>query len=111
MPDVSPSLLTCIPIVFRDGIADGTRCIVLIATEYFQHAISPVSYGVEADHAVRHWNGEEHRCNLFPVIDRLIVGVCPMEVIVSIEPATLPRIGKVKRFFRVHRHKDLHQRE
>ena len=56
-------------------------------------------------------DGEEGGANLFPAIYRLVVEVCPVKIVVSIEASRSPGIGKVEHLLGVHRHEDLHQGE
>jgi len=58
-----------------------------------------------------HRDRQKCRCNVFPVVHRLVVEVRPMEIVAGVELSFRAGIGKVDRFFRVHGHKNLHQRE
>ena len=47
----------------------------------------------------------------FPVVDRLVIEIGPMEVIIRIELAVRTWIGKVQCFIRIHGDKNLNQRK
>ena len=107
MPDIPAELLPFRPIILRDTVRDRAGCIVLIAPHHFQNAVRIVRNHVIADHAVRHRDGEQLLRHFFPVIDRIVVHIGPVEAEVTVDPGTAARIGKIDRLLRVHRHKEL----
>ncbi|MPM59669.1 hypothetical protein SDC9_106515 [bioreactor metagenome] len=58
-----------------------------------------------------HGNGQQILRNIFPVVQRLIVGVRPVKIKVLVKLAIRAGIGKVNRFVRFHSNKYLHQRK
>ena len=111
MPDVAPFLFSCIPVVLSHTRADGIGSIILIATQHFQHPITFVGNGVEANELMRLRDREEGGANLFPVVHGLVVEISPVEIVISIETSRHARISKVEHLFGIHSHEDLHQGE
>ena len=111
VPDVAAALLVILPFRLGNGIRNFAGSVVLIAAHHLQNAIGTIGNGIKAHQHMRHRDRQKCRCNVFPVVHRLVVEVRPMEIVAGVELSFRAGIGKVDRFFRVHGHKNLHQRE
>ena len=111
VPDVAAALLVILPFRLGNGIRNFAGSVVLITAHHLQNAIGTIGHSIKAYQHMRHRNGQKCRCNVFPVVHRLVIEVRPMEIVAGVELSFRAGIGKVDRFFRVHGHKNLHQRE
>ena len=111
MPDIAPELLACCPVIFRNTVRNLIRRIVLIAAHNLQYTIRIIGHRIEADHLMCHRNRQQPLDDLLPVIDRIIIQICPVEIEVRIEPSIWSRICEIQRLLRIHRDEYLHQGE
>ena len=80
MPHISTELIPFCPVVLCYTVGNLVGGIILVAPHDLQYAIRIIRYGVEADQLMCHRNGQKPLHNLFPVVNRIIVQVCPMEI-------------------------------
>ena len=111
MPNVSATLLPAIPFCLRYHIGDSTGCVVLIASHHLQNTVSIIGNSIEPDELVRHRNGQQRGGDRFPIIDRFVVKICPMEIVIRVEFPIGTGVSKIAGFFRVHCNKNLNERE
>ena len=111
MPDVTAELIFVAPAAQADTAGYLRGSIVLVTTHDLQNTVGIISNSIEANELVCHGNGQQPLCNVFPVVQRFIVDICPVEIVILIEPSIRAGIGEVHRFIRLHSNKDLHQRK
>ena len=90
-------------------LGNGISRIVLVTTHDFKRLSGFIGNGIEADQGVSHWDGEQRLDHVIPCRDRFIVEVGPLEEELRSKVNIRPWIGKIQRFLRCHRYKDLNQ--
>ena len=83
----------------------------MVATHDLERVVLGIGDCVKADQGVGHRDIEELGYDLLPVVNRLIVKVCPVEIECLVEFSIGAGIGEVHGFFRFHSHENLNQRE
>ena len=111
MPDIAAQLLTGFPAGTAHFVGDRVGCVILIAAHDLQHAVRVIGHCIEANQLMCHRDRQQCGGDPFPVVDRLVVEISPMEVIIRIELAVRAGIGKIQRFIRIHGDKNLNQRK
>ena len=111
MPDIAATLIFICPVPHGNAAGNAGSRVILIAAHDFQYPVSIVSYCVKSNQLVCHRDGEQILGNILPVVQRLIIGVSPMEVEVFVEHSIRAGIGKINRLIRLYGNKNLHQGE
>ena len=111
VPDVATQLLTRFPAGAAYLVGNCVGSVVLIAAHDLQHAVRVIGYCIEANQLMCHRDRQQCGGDPFPVVDRLVIEISPMEVIIRIELAVRTWIGKIQCFIRIHGDKNLNQRK
>ena len=111
MPNVATTLLTAVPLRFRHNIGNCAGCVILVASHYLQNTVSIVGNSIKTNELVRHRDGQQRGGDSFPIVDRFVIEVSPMEIVIRIELSVRSGIRKITSFFRVHCYKHLNERE
>ena len=85
MPDVAAHLIPISPSAHSNTAGNTRSRIILIAAHNLQNTVGIVGNGIEADQLVCHRDGKQILCNVLPVVQRLIVGICPVKVKIFVE--------------------------
>ena len=109
VPDVAAHLILISPATHGNAACNTRSRIILIAAHNLQNAVSIIGNGIETDQLVRHRDGKQILCNVLPVVQRLVVGVRPVEVKVFVELSVRAGVGKIDCFIRLHGNKNLHK--
>ena len=109
MPNIAATLFSAIPFCLRYHIRDGAGSVVLIASHYLQNTVSIIGNSIEPDELVCHRDGKQRGGDSFPIIDWLVVEVCPMEIIIRVKFSVWTGVSKIAGFFRVHCNKHLNE--
>lgn len=70
--------------------------VVLVTAHDFKDAVRVVWHGIKANKLMCHGYGGQLFCHFFPVVDRLVVGICPVEVEVGVKLAIYAGVGKIQ---------------
>ena len=105
-----------VPVAGAHAVRNRARRVVLVAAQHLQAPVSRIGHGVEADHLVRHRDGQKLRHEGFPAVGAgvlvravgLVVEVGPVEVVARVELARTG-VGEVHRVVGVHGHEQLNQ--
>ena len=109
VPDVAAQTIAPVPMDLGNAIGNTACRIILIAAHDLQNAVRAVRHSIKPDQLMRHGDGQQIRCDPVPIVDRLVVGVSPVKVKVLVKFPFGAGIGKIQRFCRLHRHKNLNQ--
>ena len=109
MPDIAAILIFIRPTPHGNTAGNAGSRIVLVAAHDFQNTVGIVGHGVEADELMCHRDGKQVFGNVLPVVQRLIVGISPMEVEILVKYPLRAGIGKINCLIRLHGDENLHQ--
>ena len=111
MPDISAILIFIRPTPHGNTTGNAGSSIVLVAAHDFQNTIGIISNCIKTNQLVCHRDGEQILRNVLPVVQRLIVGISPMEVEILVKYPLRAGIGKINCLIRLHGNENLHQGE
>ena len=90
-------------------LGNGICRIILVTAHDLKSRSGLISNSIEADQCVSHWDGEQRLDHVIPCSDRFVVEVGPLEEELRTKNSIRPWIGKIQRFLRRHRYKNLNQ--
>ena len=110
VPHVASPCAFLVPPRLPHPVGDGRGSVVLVAAHDLERSILVVGNRVEAYELVGHGDGEQVSHHVVPVINGLVVEVCPVEAV----EREVPRgagVGEVDSLCGLHSHEYLHERE
>ena len=98
-----------VPLHLTDTTGNLTCSIILIASHNFKCVVGLICNRIETYHLVRHRNWQKPLGNHIPIINRIVIFICPMKAESFSELIITSWVGKIGTFFGIHCNKHLHK--